>query len=49
MTYAADTSLTATLKVTVKEAEPVDTVPLVISGADTWPWSSVRRLIRWRV
>lgn len=34
MTYAADTSLTATLKVTVKEAEPVDTVPLVISGAD---------------
>lgn len=34
MTYAADTSLTATLKVTVKEAEPVDTVPPVISGAD---------------
>ena len=34
VTYAADTSLTATLKVTVKEAEPVDTVPPVISGAD---------------
>lgn len=34
MTYAADTSLTATFKVTVKEAEPVDTVPPVISGAD---------------
>lgn len=34
MTYAADTSLTATLKGTVKEAEPVDTVPPVISGAD---------------
>lgn len=34
MTYAADTSLTATFKGTVKEAEPVDTVPPVISGAD---------------
>ena len=34
VTYAADTSLTATFKVTVKEAEPVDTVPPVISGAD---------------
>lgn len=34
VTYAADTSLTATLKVTVKEAEPVDTVPPVISGVD---------------
>ena len=34
VTYAADTSLTATLEVTVKEAEPVDTVPPVISGAD---------------
>ena len=34
MTYAADTSLTATLELTVKEAEPVDTVPPVISGAD---------------
>ena len=34
MTYAADTSLTVTFKVTVKEAEPVDTVPPVISGAD---------------
>ena len=34
VTYAADTSLTATLELTVKEAEPVDTVPPVISGAD---------------
>lgn len=34
VTYAADTSLTVTFKVTVKEAEPVDTVPPVISGAD---------------
>lgn len=34
VTYAADTSLTATLEVTVTEAEPVDTVPPVISGAD---------------
>lgn len=34
VTYAADTSLTATFKVTVKEAEPVDTVPPVISGTD---------------
>ena len=34
VTYAADTSLTATFKVTVKEAEPVDTVSPVISGAD---------------